>query len=388
MINEHTSIPEWSFPFCPTPPDWTLDWDSIQTQFSWIRAMNGVQQSPIFHAEGDVLIHTRRVVEALIAADEWRNLPAQERMLLFASALLHDTGKPICTKFDEFGRITSRGHAQKGEFMARQILWTGQELSAPLPFLPREYIARMVRFHGLPLQFLFRARPERPVIVASQSVRMHHLALLAEADVRGRICRDSDELLERIALFRELCKEQRCYEQPRQFPDEYSRFIYFHKERIDPSHKEAYDDTSFEVVLMSGLPAVGKDTWVCSHYAGRPVVALDAMRRRLKISADDEQGHIFYAAREQARELLRKKESFIWNAANVTRMTRQHLVDLFVSYGARVRIVYLDAPFDALLKRNRNRPESVPEQVIYKLLGKLEVPDTTEAHSVDWIYSC
>lgn len=386
MTNEHTSTPEWSFPFCPTPPNWTLDWEGIEAQFSWIRAMGGVPQSPIFHAEGDVLIHTRRVVEALISSEDWRALPERERALLFASALLHDVGKPLCTKFDEFGRITSRGHAQKGEFMARQILWTGQELAAPLPFQEREYIARMVRFHGLPLQFLYRMQPERNVIAVSQSVRMHHLALLAEADVRGRICRGSDELLERIALFRELCVEQRCYEQPRQFPDEYSRFLYFHKERADPNY-QAYDDTSFEVVLMSGLPGVGKDTWVCSHYASRPVVALDAMRRRLKISAEDEQGHVVYAAKEQARELLRKKEAFIWNATNVTRMMRQHLVDLFVSYGARVRIVYLDAPFDALLKRNSNRPESVPEPVIYKLLGKLEVPDVTEAHAVEWVYT-
>ncbi len=347
--------------------------------------MGQVPQSPIFHAEGDVLTHTRLVVEALNGLDEWRNLPAEERTLLFASALLHDIGKPACTKFDDFGRITSRGHAQKGEFMARQFLWTGQELATPLPFLAREYIARMVRFHGLPLQFLYRARPERNIIAVSQSVRMNHLALLAEADVRGRICRNSYELMERIALFRELCKEQRCFDQPRQFPDDYSRFVYFHKERANPDYK-APDDSSFEVVVMSGLPGVGKDTWVCSHYAGRPIVALDAMRRKLKISAEDDQGHIVYAAKEQARELMRKKESFIWNATNVTRMMRQHLVDLFVSYGARVRIVYLDAPFDVLLKRNSNRPDSVPERMIYKLLGKLEVPDVTEAHSVDWIY--
>jgi predicted kinase len=385
MISKHTSSPEWTFPFCPVPPHWTLDWDGIQAQFSWIRAMDKVLQSPIFHAEGDVLVHTRRVVEALVSLDEWRNLPPEERLLLFASALLHDIGKPICTKFDEIGRITSRGHAQKGEFMARQFLWTGQELAAPLPFLVREYIARMVRLHGLPLQFLYRAQPERAVIAASQSIRMDHLALLAEADVKGRLSRESSELRERVALFRELCKEQECYDKPRRFPDEYSRFMYFHKEHSTPDYK-AYDDTKFEVVLMSGLPAVGKDTWVCSHLGGRPVIALDTMRRKLKISAEDDQGHVIYAAKEQARELMRKKEAFIWNASNVTRMMRQQLIDLFVSYGARVRIVYLDAPFDALLKRNKNRYDSVPEQVIYKLLGKLEVPDVTEAHTVEWIY--
>jgi predicted kinase len=384
MNNKAPSQQAWSFPFCPVPPSWALDWESLQAQFSWLRAMEGVPQSPVFHAEGDVLIHTHNVVEALIRLEEWRNLPVQERELLFASTLLHDIGKPASTKIDESGHISSRGHAQRGEFMVRQLLWLGQELAEPLPFGPRESIASMVRLHGLPLQFLHWAKPERAIIAASQRVRMDHIALLAEADVKGRICFDANELLERIALFRELCKECLCYNNPRQFPDAYSRFLYFQREGRDPNYT-AYDDTEFEVVLMSGLPGVGKDTWIRQHLADRPVIALDALRKKLKIVAEDEQGPVVAAAKEQAREWLRKKQSFVWNATNVTRMMRQQLIELFLSYNARVRIVYLDAPFNTILQRNRNRQNSIPEQAIYKLLSKLEVPTLTEAHQVDWI---
>ncbi len=384
MNNNITSQQAWSFPFCPVPPHWTLDWEGLQAQFSWLQAMKGVSQSPIYHAEGDVLIHTHNVVEALTGAEEWRNLPIQERELLFASTLLHDIGKPACTKRDETGHISSRGHAQKGELMVRQILWLGEELAAPLPLVPRECIASMVRFHGLPLQFLYWTKPERAIIAASQRVRMDHIALLAEADVKGRICQDANELLERIALFRELCKEYLCYDGPRQFPNEYSRFLYFQRDERDPNYK-AYDDTEFEVVLMSGLPGVGKDTWIRQHLPDRPVIALDALRRKLKISAEDDQGPVVTAAKEQARELMRKKQSFVWNATNVTRMMRQQLIELFLSYNARVRIVYLDAPFNTILQRNHDRQNSVPEQVIYKLLSKLEVPTSIEAHQVDWI---
>ncbi len=384
MSNGSTSLAAWSFPFCPTPPHWTLDWEGLRAQFSWIRAMEGVPQHPIFHAEGDVFIHTRRVVEALIELDAWRNLADHERVLLFASALLHDVGKPICTRRDETGRISSRGHALKGEFIARQILWTGQELETPLPFGPREYIANMVRFHGLPLQFLHWTKPERTIIAASQRVHMDMIALLAEADVKGRICSDADELLERIELFREQCKECTCYDKPRQFADEYSRFVYFQREGRDPDYV-AYDDTEFEVVLMAGLPAVGKDTWIHHHLADQPIIALDALRKKLKIAAEDEQGPVIAAAKEQARIWMRKKQAFVWNATNITRMMRQQMVELFLSYNARVRIVYLDAPFNTILQRNRTRQNSVPEHVIYKLLGKLEVPDVTEAHRVEWI---
>jgi predicted kinase len=385
MNNAFPSHPTWSFPFCPVPPNWTLAWDSLQAQFSWLRAMEGVPQDPIFHAEGDVLIHTRRVVEALIGLEAWRNLPDQERMLLFASALLHDVGKPLCTKKDETGRISSRGHAQKGEFITRQILWTGQELEAPLPFIPREYIASLVRFHGLPLQFLHWTKPERTIIAASQRVRMDMIATLAEADVKGRICSDANELLERIELFRAQCQECLCYDQPRQFPNDYSRFMYFQREDRDPDYA-AYDETEFEVVLMSGLPAAGKDTWIQQHRADQPVIALDALRKQLKIAAEDDQGPVIAAAKEQARTWMRKKQAFVWNATNITRMMRKQLIDLFLSYGARVHIVYIDAPFNAILQRNRDRPNSVPEHVIYKMLNKLEVPDITESHHVEWIH--
>ncbi|MBO0794476.1 MAG: ATP-binding protein, partial [Ktedonobacteraceae bacterium] len=89
-------------------------------------------------------------------------------------------------------------------------------------------------------------------------------------------------------------------------------------------------------------------------------------------------------AKERARVYMRGQQSFVWNATNVTRALREQLVDFFVSYGARVRIVYLDASLETILSRNRGRAASVPENVIDKLLDKLEVPDSGEAHVVLW----
>ena len=375
---------QWSFPFCPMPPAWALDWSALHGQFAWIRAMDGVPQSPVFHAEGNVMLHTRMVVEALVQLTEWQELSRDAQQMLFASALLHDVAKPICTKIAEDGHITSKGHAIKGELLARRLLWSGKDLVAPLPFTPREYIARLVRFHGLPLQFLDKTYPERYIFEASQSVRMDHVALLAETDVRGRVCSDQDELLERITLFRTFCQELDCYTAPRAFPDAHSRFVYFHSDHTDPDY-QAYDTTTFEVVMLSGLPAAGKDTWLHKNLPDWPVVSLDTIRKELKISADEAQGQVVQAAKERAREHMRQQRSFVWNATNISQQLRQQLVDLFVSYGARVRIVYIDAPFATIVKRNRERAASVPEHVLYKLLQKLEVPTPVEAHDVVWI---
>jgi predicted kinase len=373
----------WSFPYCPTPPHWHLDWKGIERQFRWIRAMAGVEQDPFYHAEGDVLIHTNMVAEELVRLDAWRMLPQQVRMQVFAAALLHDVAKPQCTRVEEDGRISSRGHARKGEYITRRILWSGDELSNPLPFIIREQIARLVRFHGLPLHFLDKPQPERAVIAASMSARLDYVALLAEADIRGRICADQPELLERIELFREFCKELDCYDRPRPFASPHSRFVYFHSEHAHPDYA-AYDDTTFEVVLMAGLPGVGKDSWVVQHLSDWPVISLDEIRKVLQISPEGNQGQVIQAAKERARIYMRQQQSFVWNATNVTRALREQLVDFFVSYGARVRIVYLDAPLAMILRRNKSRSASVPETVMSKLLDKLDVPDMTEAHMVLW----
>jgi predicted kinase len=380
---------DWTFPFCPLPPDWTVNWKAIQRRFAWVAALAGVPQDAAYHAEGDVWIHTRMVAEALTRLDAWRALEAGERATLFASALLHDVAKPACTRTEPDGRITSHRHARVGAQMARYLLWRGEGLDAALPFLERETIARLVRFHGLPLWFLEKDDPQRAVLAAAESANLAHVALLAEADVRGRICADQHELLDRIALFRSFCAESNCFTNPYPFASDQSRFVYFHhRAHSDPSYA-AYNDTTFEVTLLSGLPGAGKDTWIRAHRPGWPVIALDAIRREMGVAPTDAQGAVAQEAKARARELMRQRQSFVWNATNTTRTMRSQLVDLFASYGARITIVYLDAPYETLFQRNASRREheQVPETVIHRLMRKLDVPDTTEAHHVEWVYA-
>jgi putative nucleotidyltransferase with HDIG domain len=376
----------WAFELCPGPPDWALDWEAIARRFTWIRTLEGVPQEASYHGEGNVLVHTRMVAEALAGLAEWRGLPVEERGVLLLAALLHDVAKPACTIIDADGKVRSPGHARMGAQMARYVLWEGAGFDAPVPFSVREAVARLVRFHGLPLWFCEKADPEQAIVAASQSTRLDHVALLAEADVRGRICADQVALLERVALFRAFCDEARCYAEPHVFATEHSRFVYFRSGRPDLTYVP-YDDTAFEVVLLSGLPGVGKDTWIRAHLAGWPVISLDALRREMGVAPDRAQGAVVRAAKERARELMRRQVSFVWNATNVTRAIRGPLIDIFATYHARTRVVYLDAPRDVVFRRNRERARPVPEAVIDKLAHKLEVPDLTEAHRVEWITS-
>jgi len=213
---------------------------------------------------------------------------------------------------------------------------------------------------------------------------MEHLTLLAEADVRGRSCNDQSELLERVELFRELCRELKCYEQPYPFASAHSRFVYFQHEQRDPAYI-AYDDTRFEVTLMAGLPGVGKDTWVRQHLGNLPMISLDEIRKELKVTPQQNQGKVVQLAQLRARELLRRQAPFVWNATNILRMRRQELVNMIAAYGGRARITYLDASFEEVMRRNRQRQDRVPDEVINDFMYRMETPDLTEAQAVEWI---
>jgi predicted kinase len=208
--------------------------------------------------------------------------------------------------------------------------------------------------------------------------------MLAEADLRGRWCDDRQVLLERVTFFQEYCAELDCGDRPWQFPSAQSRFVYFQKNDANP-HAEIFDDTRCEVVLMSGLPGVGKDFWIQQNCPEYPIVSLDALRQQLKIAPTQEQGEVVRRAKELARGYLRQGRSFVWNGTNLSRQIRGGLIELFAAYQARVRIVYLEVPQDVQRQRNRSRVAQVPEGAIERMRDRLEVPDATEAQRVEWL---
>lgn len=101
------------------------------------------------------------------------------------------------------------------------------------------------------LLLLEKRDSQRAILAASMSAWLDNVAALAEADVRGRICADQQELLERIALFRSYCEEQVCLTQPYAFASDHSRFVYFRDPTKAPTYA-AYDATVCEVTLSPG----------------------------------------------------------------------------------------------------------------------------------------
>lgn len=359
-----------------------LAWESLRSTFSWIRDMEGVEQDPIFHAEGDVATHTQMVLTELQGLSAFKALDQQTQALMMAAALLHDVEKRSTSLRDEQGRISSPKHAKKGEYTSRKILF--QEV--PTPFALREQVAKLVRYHGLPLLVFDKPNPQRYLLKASTEVDTRLLAMLAKADVLGRICEDQEDLLYQIACFEAYAKEQSCWGKGYPFANDLARFTYFQQEEGYPAY-EPFDDTWGEVILMAGLPGMGKDTYIRQHFPDLPVVSLDNLRRKHRVAHRDAKGNgrIIQLALEEAREHLRVQRSFVWNATNLTRNNRGRLIELFTTYKASVRIVYIEVPYLLWQEQNLQRNYAVPLKVLNKMLNKLEIPSPIEAHQVDYV---
>ena len=79
-----------------------------------VSALKGCQQPPQFHPEGDVFVHTRKMLELL---------PPDASPLLAVMVLLHDIGKPPTQTCDPAeGRIRFNGHDEVGAAMSVAVM--------------------------------------------------------------------------------------------------------------------------------------------------------------------------------------------------------------------------------------------------------------------------
>jgi tRNA nucleotidyltransferase/poly(A) polymerase len=79
-----------------------------------VSALKGCEQPPQFHPEGDVFVHTRKMLELL---------PPDASGLLALTVLLHDIGKPPTqTRDPAEGRIRFNGHDEVGAAMSQTVM--------------------------------------------------------------------------------------------------------------------------------------------------------------------------------------------------------------------------------------------------------------------------
>jgi len=333
-------------------------------------------QNPEFHSEGNVYEHVLMVIDELKSL--YGGLNDREKDLVSLAAFLHDVGKTKTTKFID-NKWTSPGHSKSGYHIALELL---EEVD--LPFEDKLTVLNLILYHSKPQFSLTQENIDKYVISFSLDVNNKLLSLLNEADAKGRICNDKDDFLINTLYYRERCIELDCYEHSFKFNSNLIKFNYL----VKGTHHyldNSFDNTKSKVYIMSGIMGSGKDYYISKNLSGLSVISLDEIRKELKIKPTDEQGKVVQTAKERAKVFLRKGESFVWNATNITYDMRSKLIDTFLPYNPYITIIYKISDLKTVLKQNKERESVVPDNVIFKSFRKLEIPKQYEAHEVLYV---
>ena len=171
--------------------------------FEEISLLRGVPQDSLYHPEGDVYVHTMKVLKS---AASLRGA-AEEPLCFMLSALCHDLGK-IDTTAEKEGRIHSYGHEESGLKYAGSLLERLRCTNRQ-----KEYVLNMVKLHMKPTaEAAARSKIKKTNRMFYDSVCPGDLLLLAEADYRG--CSGTGEVFpakafleERLKLFEKIMEE-------------------------------------------------------------------------------------------------------------------------------------------------------------------------------------
>ena len=162
----------------------------------YIQRLKETEQNPRFHAEGNVYEHTCLVVSEVLAYAEQHFLTEEERTILYWTAVLHDIGKPVVTKWEN-GRWRSPGHEMAGVNIAREILRDKTDI---LPS-QKKVILDLIRWHHIPLRWGLKKQSVDGYKALATRVDLRLLGIFSLCDVRGRKCVNKESTLQMIEHF-------------------------------------------------------------------------------------------------------------------------------------------------------------------------------------------
>lgn len=141
-------------------------------------------------------------------------------------------------------------------------------------------------------------------------------------------------------------------------------------------------------IMLCGLPSSGKSTWaeVFAKIAEENnkeayIVSSDAIREELWGDESIQRDHtkVFELARKRIINALRADYDYVvFDATNITRKNRNSIMSQIKHIDCEKRCIIFAEPYHILCERNRVRERRVPEDVIWKMLTRFEVPLFTE----------
>lgn len=165
--------------------------------FDMIKNTAKTNQSPIYHAEGNVWNHTMMVVDEAAKVKE----KSKNQLVFMWSALLHDIGKPQTTRIKK-GKITSYNHDKVGAVLSKEFLsnFTQDEI-----FI--NDVSQLVKYH-MQILFVIKGLSYSNIKGMKQDTDIEEIALLGLCDRLGRAGSNESQEIKNIKTFLNICNNR------------------------------------------------------------------------------------------------------------------------------------------------------------------------------------
>lgn len=134
--------------------------------------------------------------------------------------------------------------------------------------------------------------------------------------------------------------------------------------------------------MTVGLPGCGKSTWAQQNIRQNQmfdeVVSSDEYRKRLLGNENDQSNNklVFNTMMADTAEKLKAGISVCYDATNINRKDRKHLLNYLERSNVECEkiAVLFAVDINTVLKQNESRLRRVPDDVIYRMLTRFEIP--------------
>ena len=133
-----------------------------------------------------------------------------------------------------------------------------------------------------------------------------------------------------------------------------------------------------EMIVLMGLPACGKNTWIAKNKKSHVVVELDWLRREIfghqfHLQAEP---YILATAKTIVAMLVSQGKDIIINSTGLLAQFRNEWVNMTNKGNYTTKIVFIDTPVKKCYARNSKRiTDKVPEEVIERMEAILQRPN-------------
>ena len=355
--------------------DYRIDWKYVDTIPEFDR-LKECEQNPVWHAEGNAYIHTKKAVEAaekLILDSRFQNLNPKVAML---AVLFHDIGKGVTTEFKN-GNWHAYGHENAGERIARRMLWD-------YDFYEREIICSCIRNHMRILRFADSKNILKDMVLASgeYAFRWDYQLFVKMCD--NMACEMQDER----EYVKDMTKLETLYELAHHLMILDCKFhlnttladkLVFGKKKVDWLNPVKDDRPT--VYVLIGLPGAGKSTLIENSNVCK--LSRDEIRAELGycnygdkvVLTGEMEDEVTRVLNERLLEHIKNGEDVYLDNINLKKKYRMAIHQLLKDFDVRYEYVYVEAP---ALKFNIERRPTFNPGIIETMTEVLDWPTMDE----------